>query len=340
MVNGHPTVETSLRTVLKYKSFGTSIPVSPDEQETFAQFKTDSFVFQGPKSFSFRVPLASDVEYVPITLIEQYTTMLSITLVSLSSLVSPVPTISYSVFVRAAENFRFVDPRSPSANAAYVQSFLYPQPVEMNPVQSVLRRGGVFKQIDTFKDLLNLWSGINYDQSMVGLQQYPSFHSTIYRGCKDYLAYLMDLFMYYRGSISYKVILSREVPNRPIVGVALGDPGYSITPTIPISSPFGPQLVPTFLDFGKGAVITSPTLQPNLEFTLPYRGSYSYGYTSMQNDQTFFLGNLSDPAVDTNASFIVLGATITFPDKCYRKVAKDFCFAVEAMPPNPTYWIS
>lgn len=341
LVHGHATVESRLTVTTLYRNIFGAAPLDPASSASFGSIKTDDYVFQGPKTFSFLMPFASALEYMPVIPNSGYwNTKLSIKLETLSSLVNPAPVLSFSVFVRAAPNFKFYDPVSPSGSAIYAQTTIYPAPSEINGLESELKRGGVLKPLSSFRDALGLWSGVNFsedDESVSGY--YPALPMAPSLGRMDFVAYLTQLYLLRKGGLSHKVICGQKA-GRSLAGVALAGRTGQLTSVIPTSIPVTQEPpIPVFLDPGKGAVFTDSRSQPMITYDVPYRGSNSFGYCAEANDTLTFSGDESDPVLDSNFEFIrkdVNGLFLT--DKLIRKVAHDFSMAVEVLPQPPIYW--
>lgn len=347
MVHGHPMVETRLVSNIQYRNtYGTVPNVGTETPDTFTVIKQDVSTFNGPKTFTFVLPFMSMAERFPITTaaisVNWWTTVLDLNLTVVSTMLDVSPTISYSVFVTAGDNFHFEDPMSPSSNAVYSQ-VLSPSPsFVIEPKLQKTNECSNFKQIKTLKDLMNCWSGTNFtngmDSSMI---VYPNI-SNVDTGIHDFLSWTSRLFLYRRGSIAYKVIVSSvdyAGGPRGIVGVALGASYPTPIRTVAISAASTTPGVPSYLDLGKGAVFTNPSLQPVLEFTIPYRGTNSYGYVAYSNDALAFQGDSNDATVDTNLSFISALTPYKFLDRLYRKAAHDYCMSVDILPGITTRWV-
>jgi len=163
----------------------------------------------------------------------------------------------------------------------------------------------------------------------------------------DYIAYFSMQFVYYQGSIGFKVVICKDSGVRSQGGyvyVSLAGPDENYRQKTHVPWEYDDAQVPPESNFGAGVVLTPIEQQPILEFTVPYRGSNTWSYT---NNNAYYRPQEED-WVNANASVannIVLlkDNSVEYDvlaDAMFRKIGSDFVLGVETILPPPTMWIA
>lgn len=161
----------------------------------------------------------------------------------------------------------------------------------------------------------------------------------------DYVSYISELFLYWKGSMSFKVIANKEVgpyPDRLGLSVCLGEPFNTIESYSPIASTT--QLGPSeATNFGGGYAGTNIELQPILEFTVPLRSSCPLGFTHYVDAETEVPFSIRTaftppPFIKTNIEYWVSTPVLSEGDHIYRMAGRDFALFTEFTIPPPYVW--
>jgi hypothetical protein len=156
----------------------------------------------------------------------------------------------------------------------------------------------------------------------------------------DYIAYFSSMFLYFRGDMGFKIVISSE--NRPQSGfvfVSLGDPVVRQK----THCPFGylNSQVPPQSNFGAGTVITPQEKQPVLDFSLPYRGSNVWSYANYNAYTRPFATTYNIlPNAAVNHNLVLQNDDDVLCDAVFRKIGPNFALAVETGLPPPTMWVA
>lgn len=155
----------------------------------------------------------------------------------------------------------------------------------------------------------------------------------------DYVAMISCLYLYWRGTMGYKIIASstRDVADYMFVSLTGINRNEYRAKT---HSPFGESInnLPADSNFGTGCVATPVALQPVLEVSIPYRGSNVWGnviWTSYTRGVAR-VGDLPPSGVVTG---IQLVDDNNLYDTMFRKIDDDFALCVPSTLPPPTLWL-
>jgi len=159
----------------------------------------------------------------------------------------------------------------------------------------------------------------------------------------DYIALLSSQFLYYKGAMGFKIVVSQNVDDRPQTGyvyASLADPDNTVRQKTHVPWTYDPNQVPPDSNFGAGTVLTPIGVQPILECTIPYRGSNTWSYTN-NNAYTRDPNMFQTPNASVNNNVVLLNTTNNqLADAMFRKIGPDFDLGVETILPPPTFWIS
>lgn len=228
---------------------------------------------------------------------------------------------------------------------------------------------GVLTKFDTMYDYMKLWSRALpfYDYDNAGDQEpipdasvgfkSAAWYTPVDRSrdldsnnswyfTNDYVSYFSNMFLYYRGSIGFKVVLAPGLPDRTAgyVYATLDDPVQDIRQKA--YSPFTYPLLqfPGQSNLGAGTVVTPVEKQPILELTVPYRGTNVWSYTI---NNAYYRGILAEtgrlydnPNAGVDHNLVLQDSNDDMADAMFRKIDSDFALALEMPLPPPTMWMA
>jgi len=228
---------------------------------------------------------------------------------------------------------------------------------------------GVLTKFETMYDYMKLWSRClpfyDYDNNgdqepipdaTVGFQS-AAWYTPVDRTrdldsnnswyfTNDYVSYFSNMFLYYRGSIGFKVVLAPGLPDRTAgyVYATLDDPVREIRQKA--YSPFTYPLLqfPGQSNLGAGTVVTPVEKQPILELTVPYRGTNVWSYTI---NNAYYRGIIAEfgikydnPNAGVDHNLVLQDENDDMADAMFRKIDSDFALALEMPLPPPTMWMA
>lgn len=292
------------------------------------------------------------------------------------------PDIPVFIFASAAEDFKFYQPYPPGfyntreleeVNDLSVSQFVSQVGLPFRDEKEVADLRGVsipdpkiIVPVESLTDLMKIWSRAlpfsDYDNSgdeepildaKVGFQS-PAWFPPVDRArdytgdnswyvTADYVSMISILFLYWRGTMGFKVIASVLTETDGYMYVSLagvnGDSGRS-----QVHTPFtqAENDLPDHANFATGTVATATRLQPVLEASIPYRGtnvwsnviwnSYGRGVTTGTDPQPL--------GVRTNVQLFASQAQKLLGDSMYRKIDDDFALCVPSTLPPPAFWLA
>lgn len=307
------------------------------------------------------------------------TTFVNASIKVVSFVTPEVPVIPCAVYISAAPDFAFYQPIPPGLyNVAEFADVLGdPPPLSlqlqvglpmMDQIEVARTRAALttdpktLVHLRTLNDYMKIWSRcvpfIDYNNDVdeepipsasVGFKSaswYPPIDRTADLDANnswyfslDYIALLSSLFLYYRGSMGFKLVTIPSVHSTaPYVFVALGDPVQRALTHCPFDA--STLQLPPQSNFGTGAVVTPVTQQPILELSLPYRGDNIWSY-SINNAYTRPFASLDGAALTGNAEVLnnlVLLDDGILADAMFRKISPDFALGIEFGMPPFTMW--
>ena len=161
--------------------------------------------------------------------------------------------------------------------------------------------------------------------------------------CQDYISFISSMYLFYRGSIACKVMITpRSSDTAPFVYVA-NTPNFGTN--YQARSPFtiSPDMVPYDANPGVGSVVTPSHDQPFLEFSFPFNSPFSWnpcnfwdtvGYDSpFLNDYSYYYQSISSNVILQNS-----GGDLQ--DSLFRKAALDFSLRCPCLPAPPYLWMA
>lgn len=157
----------------------------------------------------------------------------------------------------------------------------------------------------------------------------------------DYVAMISCLYLYWRGTIGYKIISSSTRTSADYMFVSLsGINGNAHRAQTHSPFPESPENLPADSNFGTGSVATPVSLQPVLEVSIPYRGSNVWGNV-IWTSYTRGVARLAD----LPPSGVITNVKLTYEedrelyDAMFRKIDDDFALCVPSTLPPPTLWL-
>jgi hypothetical protein len=159
----------------------------------------------------------------------------------------------------------------------------------------------------------------------------------------DYVHFFSILFMYWRGSISSKIVVApatvRGVDDSTVY-VSLGHLAYTRQMSY-CPFPYSSLDLPPLSNFGAGTVCTAPAFQPVLEVTVPYRGSNTWANCNVNFYNRGVVTVFDDPPPSPVFTNVVLQNTSNdvLADAMFRKADSDFSLGVCSTLPPPPFWI-
>lgn len=155
----------------------------------------------------------------------------------------------------------------------------------------------------------------------------------------DYVSFYSSMFLYYKGSIGYKILCKPSDTGYKYVSQTSGNGGRQLghNPFTSNSAQLPPQA-----NFGYGTVATDGGSQPVLEFTIPLRSSLEWAFANPESTRNllsgFFYGTYLSGSCQTNVVLHTAGSDLEAA--MYRKAGKDFALAVQTLLPPPTLWVA
>jgi hypothetical protein len=260
--------------------------------------------------------------------------------------------------------------RDKYANMQFEKQVFIPIPKESHEVQStrfnLTNDPGTMVSLPNIIDYMKIWSRCVpfYDYDNAGDEEptpdasmgfsyaywYPPIDRTedvdvnnSWYFTLDYVALLSTMFLYFRGEMAFKILISTTLRTQGgYVYASLGDV-YNHTFRQQTHVPFGydGNQVPPESNFGSGTVITPMDKQPVLEVNIPYRGSNVWSYANGNADfrpPALSVGLMPNAAVNHN--IVLQGTDDKLADAMFRKVGPNFNLAVETVLPPGTMWIA
>lgn len=340
-------------------------------------FETHTVNFSGSKTFSVVVPYVHPMEYLPINKTDTAGTEfyaigeLRWNLEVINSFSDTLPTVNYMLFMSAGPDFCYYDPCPPGF---YNNVTTLPPPAEAAAQCSLPGSGdvvrlvqgysspdpGLFKPLVSLKQLSCYWSRVMYhtrDSFLypIGEPNQDMLYSSTwvkndYFAQKDYLAYCHAMFLYWRGSMSYKTVFNTTYVGIPehkeYAYVTLGEPWVSVTTQSTFANDPLMVLGSSVSNWGAGTVCTKVDEQPIMEFTLPMRHALGASFVQSQDSPdpniTSRYGYVPPAPVNTNLYSYRFGDDdeLVEVDLIYRKAGRDFEVFVESLMPYPSEWAS
>lgn len=158
----------------------------------------------------------------------------------------------------------------------------------------------------------------------------------------DYVSLYSAHFLYFRGSLGFKVILKPGAePSYKYVALAAPDDLLRQKGHNPYT--FTEGQMPPEANFGYGTVVTPDALQPVLDATIPYRSGLTWSPVNpIELDHSSLSPSIS---AGTVMNRIKTNITLQEPDgdllsALFRKGGSDYAVSVEGLLPPPTLWMA
>jgi hypothetical protein len=309
-----------------------------------------------------------------------YTTKVFLFLEVVSTMMDSIPVVPMYLFVSAGDDFAYYQPRPPGLYDASelepetvaLEEVLDNQchlPLEeekevANTRYMLTKDPGTLVTLPTIYDYCKLWCRampfLDYDNdddeeptldATVGFANagwYPPIDRTADTDANnswyftlDYIAYFASMFMYWKGDMSFKLVLAKREDDDPgaYAYVALGDIRGVARQKTHCPYSYIPNQIPPDANLGTGTVVTPFRQQPVLELTLPYRGSNVWSY-SLYNGyfRAWTLEHGPKPNCDVKHNISLITDEDELRDAMFRKIGPNFSFAVETGLPPATMW--
>jgi len=158
----------------------------------------------------------------------------------------------------------------------------------------------------------------------------------------DYLSMFTAQFLYFRGSIGFKVIIKPgDVPEYKYI--ALANPANRLRQLGHNPYTFSEAQMPPEANFGYGTVVTPDSLQPVLDATIPYRSMLTWNMVNAVDVDTTSMNVVIRSDVVRNqirCNIVLQEEDSDLLSALYRKGGSDYAVAVETMLPPPTLWLA
>lgn len=372
VILGHPMVEVSYKLSINYPPFSTL------SSNVYSQNSVLQGVCSGTYRISVPMPFMDVRDHIPILdlvaptgaqIFSATVSTVTLTTAVVSTALDAPPIIPIATFVRAGEDFQYIQPfpvglgyvvqQPPSLEGFEAQVGMLPTSVVFEtrakkqlPTKQMISHNNV-------EDWMQIWSrslpytalDINNAPLIVPNQMVsPNWTATHDANAytlgtrnnwwvtNDYISFYSNLFLYYKGSIACKVLC---VPgegykylsiNPELVSRLAGNNIYT----------FSDAQLPPLANFGFGTAATDVGGQPVLEFTLPLRSVFEWNFTNNQQMNNVVADYLYDDNIsgDISTNIILEDVTQVLQDALYRKIGKDFSMSVQTLPPPPTLWLA
>jgi len=381
MIHGHPMVEVEYDIQIQYPPFSN---LSTTDYSTNSILKG---ICSGPYRISVPMPYMTPFDHTRIideksmtaTQIKDNSTgVLVFTVSVVSTMLSAPPNIPFSIFVRAGEDFEFLQPYAVGLgyvnNPALLRDF--EGDIEMPDVEAQVglpkpaivfeTRARAQKTTDQMvpliylEDFMQIWSralpykDYNGDNDPIvklvyGINPYwfPQADTGIAHTLggvnswwvtNDYVSYFSSMFLYYKGSVGFKVLCKPGTGYKYITltcGDVLRQPGRSTFTSV--SSQLPPEA-----NLAYGTVATDLSGQPVLEVTIPLRSNLKWAFCNRDQMQHVLNGFYHSVSLsgDLRTNVVLHQESSDLEDALYRKAGKDYVLAVRTLLPPPTLWMA
>jgi hypothetical protein len=371
---GHPFIEQRFQISYNpnlYRSGATTF-------SSFPPLETYIGNFSGTKTFSVTIPYMHPMEYLPVDLTDLTTDQTSCgeitwTTQIINTAFEVETGLPYMVFISAGPDFSFYDPTPPGYNnvASSLVTKAPSEPVaeldlqislpgNPDPIRLMKRYltpdPGIYMPLRTLKSLMYLWS--RNLSSPINSFRFPLpltiltpdtdwvWSNNIIYSYSDYVSYCSCLFLYWRGSMSFKTVFNSNYVTGNRNGsafVTLGDP---FTTNLTYSNVVNLTTFPigdSSSNWGSGTIVTMTADQPTMEFNIPMRHNMGVSFTNVNGSDNHNpwsrYGYIGPPAINTNLDAVeTIESVPTAIDLIYRKAGQDFSLYMESLIPPPSFW--
>jgi len=289
----------------------------------------------------------------------------------INSFSDALPTVNYMLFMSAGPDFCYYDPTPPGF---YNVISSLPPPLTQGAQCTLPGSGdvvrlvkgytscdpGLFKPLVSLKQLSCFWSRVMYRTDDVfsypigsplqDLQYSSTWLKNDYFAQKDYFAYAHAMFLYWRGSMSYKTVFNTGytgvTTHKDYAFVTLADPWVNVTTSTTFATDPNMILGASEANWGAGTICTKVDEQPIMEFTIPLRHALGASFVQSQDSAdptiTSRYGYVPPAPINTNLLTYRFGPDdeLIEVDLIYRKAGRDFEVYVESLMPYPSEWAS
>lgn len=372
VIMAHPAVEVSYNLRIVYPPFSTSTTSQMSQNSVYTG------IVSGVRHIVVPMPYLTVLDHLPI-LDNKATTLSEFLAVTpsgvignfevVSTMLDVQPVIPVEVFISAGDDFEFLQPRpvgfSEVENAVFVEQIGIPwEPDVFETRAKVQNSTHTLVPCRKIEDYCKIWSrAIPYSSYDSNDEPIPTVQAGVtpcwfpmegagaaytldvnnsWFVTNDFVSFLSSLFLYYRGSIAFKIVAN---PRRTVTGDFLYLSLSSGIARQPANNPYtydNYQLPPS-ANFGFGTVVTPFNLQPVLEVTIPQRSYTRWSLCNPRQLDAASAWSTYNPdrfpgSVTTNV--VLQEPSADLQDALYRKVGCDYALAVETWIPPPTLWVA
>jgi len=364
VIMGHPMAEVEYYFKILYP------PWSENTTETYSQNSILQGLCSGVYVVSVPMPFMTPQDYISVvdstTLTDPAirnasSSLLSTSFTVVSTALDVAPVIPIAVFIRAGQDFQFLQPNpvgyssilEHQCNIPKVDQTFETRALDTPPIDTMMPLADVESFMTIWSRALPYGSYDTSDEPIVALDWatspfwFPMNDSAAARTLgtqnswyvtNDYISFLSSSFLFFKGSLAFK-ILCLPATGFKYVSLSVGEQGRQLA-----HNPFtaSPSQLPSKANFGYGTVATDLSQQPVLEMTIPLRSVFEWAPSNpLTFDQVLagwyrsssFLGQLYH-------NVVLHVPSGDLQDALYRKIGPDFSLAVRGLLPPPTLWVA
>jgi hypothetical protein len=376
VIMGHPMVETEYTIKISYP------PFAHNTSWTYSQNSLLRGVCSGVYRISVPMPFMTPLDHMRVIdeksmviadLRNNSSSIVSATVDVVSTMLDVPPVIPVAVFVRAGEDFEFLQPyavglgyvNNPTEDLFDMEG--YEPQCGLPPVSEVFEtRAKTQKSVSQMvpiihiEDFMSIWSRSlpyqTYNGDMdpivilppaIAPYWYPQNDTTTAHTLggvnswwvtNDYVSYFSSMFLYFKGSIAFKILCKPGSGYKYVTlnsGSVLRQPGRS-------TFTYVASQLPPEANLAYGTVATDLGGQPVLEVTIPLRSSLKWGFCNPEQMSHVMGGFYSGVTLrgDVRTNVVLHTESSDLEDALYRKAGGDFNLSVRTLLPPPTLWMA
>lgn len=388
VVLGHPMVEVSHQLTVAYPNVGNLAPVNTPDTASYSVLRgmtsgVAHIVVPMPNlSPMDHIPVMDNVKTLNDVLIRSYSeSIVGAKFTVVSTMLNVDPTITVAVYMSAGDDFEFYQPYAiglnnvdtveslgfsrmekqvqlPSNTSIFDSRALSSPPTHTLPAMetvehfmSIWAKALPYRTYDGHDEpypvMANAGSPVSWPPANGSAAWTLNVNNSWYNTC-DFVALYSSHFLYYRGSLGCKVILSDKTAASTAycyVGLSPAMLDYRQKVNNPYTSdPL--TTLPVDANFANGLVVTPSLKQPVLDVTIPFRSPLIW---SPVCHDSFIVGSLMDN-IFGNIARAVGNPIVTnvllqvfeddLQDVLYRKAGSDYFLALEGLLPPAPLWMA
>jgi len=378
IVAGHPMVECLLIGTTDYISANSAHSTKPEmvsqHRTIFSGSKHVVFPMPYLSPLDY-LPIFDSFVNPDNYAIKFHTSTLTLSLSVQSTMLDIAPVIPAYVFVSAGPDFKFYQPYPVGLynieNAAPLTELQIGLPMNSEMEVATTRAAltadpGIYVAFKDLRDYMKIWSRcvpfVDYDNDgdqepipdpqpgFVSASWYPPVDRSAevdvnnsWFFTNDYVSMLSSLYVFYRGTIGFKLVIHPRAPDEPafFAYVAL-KPDLNYRQRAHMPFPYTDfQNLPANSNFAIGSVVTPIALQPVLELSVPYRGYTTWNYVQYQAyDRGIGASVEGIPAYVSHNIILQDPDGDKLYDAMFRKIDTDYALALESIMPPPLMWVA